>query len=77
MGAKSVIIVGARVGGLTLGALLARQGMQVRIIRPAHRSRAVGDLWYTGGHTHPGIRVPMAFISSRIVAEEIARRGRS
>lgn len=58
--------------GTALG--LAHTLLQTAVFRPAHRSRAVADLWYTGGYTHPGIGVPMAFISSRIVAEEIARR---
>jgi phytoene dehydrogenase-like protein len=40
----------------------------------AYRSRKVADLWYTGGYTPPGIGVPMAFISSRIVADLIARQ---
>jgi phytoene desaturase len=58
--------------GTALG--LAHTLLQTAVFRPAHRSRAVSDLWYTGGYTHPGIGVPMAFISSRIVAEEIVRR---
>ncbi len=60
--------------GTALG--LAHTLRQTALFRPAHKSRTVEDLWYTGGYTHPGIGVPMAFISSRIVAEEIARRHR-
>jgi phytoene desaturase len=58
--------------GTALG--LAHTLLQTAVFRPAHRSRKVSDLWYTGGYTHPGIGVPMAFISSRIIANEIARR---
>jgi phytoene desaturase len=58
--------------GTALG--LAHTLLQTAVFRPAHRSRTVADLWYTGGYTHPGIGVPMAFISSRIVAEAIGRR---
>ena len=58
--------------GTALG--LAHTLLQTAVFRPAHRSRTLSGLWYTGGYTHPGIGVPMAFISSRIVAEQIARR---
>ena len=58
--------------GTALG--LAHTLLQTAIFRPAHRSRRVSGLWYTGAYTHPGIGVPMAFISSRIVAQEIASR---
>jgi 1-hydroxy-2-isopentenylcarotenoid 3,4-desaturase len=57
--------------GTALG--LAHTLGQTAIFRPRHRSRRVSRLWYTGGYTHPGIGVPMTFISSRIVAEEIAK----
>jgi phytoene desaturase len=59
--------------GTALG--LAHTLMQTAIFRPRHRSRRVGNLWYTGCYTHPGIGVPMALISSRIVADEIAKHG--
>jgi phytoene desaturase len=59
--------------GTALG--LAHTLMQTAIFRPRHRSRAASNLWYTGGYTHPGIGVPMAFISSQIVAGEIAKQG--
>jgi phytoene dehydrogenase-like protein len=58
--------------GTALG--LAHTLGQTAIFRPRHRSRKVENLWYTGGYTHPGIGVPMAFIASRIVAEEIAKK---
>ena len=51
---------------------LAHTLLQTALFRPAHRSRKVADLWYTGAYTQPGIGVPMAFISSRIVADQIA-----
>jgi 1-hydroxy-2-isopentenylcarotenoid 3,4-desaturase len=58
--------------GTALG--LAHTLRQTAIFRPRHRSRAVSNLWYTGAYTHPGIGVPMAFISSQIVAGEIAKQ---
>jgi phytoene desaturase len=58
--------------GTALG--LAHTLGQTAIFRPRHRSRKVAHLWYTGGYTHPGIGVPMTFIASRIVAEEIAKK---
>jgi phytoene desaturase len=57
--------------GTALG--LAHTLGQTAVFRPRHRSRRVANLWYTGGYTHPGIGVPMAFISSRIVSDEIVK----
>jgi 1-hydroxy-2-isopentenylcarotenoid 3,4-desaturase len=57
--------------GTALG--LAHTLLQTAVFRPAHRSRRVADLWYTGAYTHPGIGVPMAIISARVVADSIAR----
>jgi 1-hydroxy-2-isopentenylcarotenoid 3,4-desaturase len=57
--------------GTALG--LAHTLGQTAIFRPRHGSRRVSRLWYTGGYTHPGIGVPMTLISSRIVAEQIAK----
>jgi phytoene desaturase len=45
--------------------------MQTAVFRPHHLSKKVGNLYYTGQYTHPGIGVPMTLISSQIVAEEI------
>jgi phytoene desaturase len=59
--------------GTALG--LAHTLLQTAVFRPRHRSRAVANLWYTGGYTHPGIGVPMAFICAQIVAGEIAKDG--
>jgi phytoene desaturase len=44
---------------------------QTALFRPAHKSKKVKNLYYTGQYTHPGIGVPMTFISSEIVAKEI------
>lgn len=51
--------------------------LQTALWRPAHRSRRVENLYYTGQYTHPGIGVPMTIISSTIVAREIADRRRA
>lgn len=44
---------------------------QTALWRPAHRSKKVGNVYYTGQYTHPGIGVPMTLISSQIVAREL------
>lgn len=44
---------------------------QTALWRPAHRSKRVRNLYYTGQYTHPGIGVPMTLISSQIVAREL------
>ncbi len=46
---------------------------QTASFRPRHHSKKVGNLYYTGQYTHPGIGVPMTLISSTIVADEIAQ----
>ena len=56
--------------GTALG--LAHTLGQTAVFRPAHHSRKVRGLWYTGAYTHPGIGVPMALISSHVVADRIA-----
>jgi phytoene desaturase len=54
---------------------------QTALFRPSHQSRRVRNLYYVGQYTHPGIGVPMALISSQIVAralgnEQAGRRAR-
>jgi phytoene desaturase len=44
---------------------------QTALWRPAHQSKKVINLYYTGQYTHPGIGVPMTMVSSQIVAKEI------
>lgn len=56
--------------GTALG--LSHTLFQTALWRPAHRSRKVPNLYYSGQYTHPGIGVPMTLISSQIVAQEIA-----
>jgi phytoene desaturase len=46
---------------------------QSALWRPHHKSKKVKNLYYTGQYTHPGIGLPMAIISSQIVAELIAK----
>lgn len=40
---------------------------QTALFRPAHRSKKVKNLYYTGQYCHPGIGVPMVLISAQIV----------
>ena len=56
--------------GTALG--LSHTLSQTALWRPAHRSKKVSNLYYSGQYTHPGIGVPMTLISSQIVAKEIA-----
>jgi len=53
--------------GTALG--LSHTLTQSAVFRPKHRSRRVKRLYYTGQYTHPGIGLPMALISSTILAD--------
>jgi len=52
---------------------LAHTLWQTALFRPAHTSRKVGNLYYTGHYTHPGIGLPMVLIASQIVSTAVAR----
>jgi phytoene desaturase len=58
--------------GTALG--LSHTLFQTALWRPSHKSKRVENLYYTGQYTHPGIGVPMTFISSTLVAKELAER---
>jgi phytoene desaturase len=47
--------------------------MQTAVFRPSSRSKKIGNLFYTGQYTHPGVGVPMVLIASEIVADEIRK----
>jgi len=47
--------------------------LQTAVFRPAHQSKKVKNLFYTGSYNHPGIGVPMVIISSQIVSDQIRR----
>ncbi len=57
--------------GTALG--LAHTLLQTAVFRPAHRSKKLKNLYYSGQYTHPGVGVPMAVISSQVVADMIGR----
>jgi len=44
---------------------------QTAVFRPAHRSKKVGNLYYAGSYTHPGVGIPMVVVSAQIVASLI------
>ena len=44
---------------------------QTAVFRPAHASKKVKGLYYTGHYNHPGIGVPMVIISSQILGDTI------
>ncbi|TVR01822.1 MAG: phytoene desaturase [Spirochaetaceae bacterium] len=46
---------------------------QTAVFRPSHRSKKVDRLFYSGQYTHPGVGVPMTFISSKIISEAVTR----
>jgi phytoene desaturase len=58
--------------GTALG--LSHTLRQTALFRPAHMSKKVQNLYYSGHYTHPGIGVPMVLISSQIVANEITKK---
>lgn len=58
--------------GTALG--LSHTLTQTALWRPAHMSKKVKNLYYSGHYTHPGIGVPMVLISSQIVSKEIKER---
>jgi phytoene desaturase len=58
--------------GTALG--LSHTLFQTALWRPAHQSKHVRNLYYSGHYTHPGIGVPMTLISSTIVAREIRNK---
>ena len=57
--------------GTALG--LSHTLFQTAVFRPSHRSKKVGNLYYTGQYTHPGVGIPMAIISSEIISKEIEK----
>lgn len=56
--------------GTALG--LSHTLRQSALWRPAHKSKKVKNLYYSGQYTHPGIGVPMTLISSQIVADQLS-----
>jgi len=56
--------------GTALG--LSHTLRQSALWRPAHKSKKVKNLYYSGHYTHPGIGVPMTLISSQIVVDELS-----
>ncbi|MDI6725163.1 MAG: phytoene desaturase family protein [Methanobacterium sp.] len=56
--------------GTALG--LSHTLRQSALWRPAHKSKKVKNLYYSGHYTHPGIGVPMTLISSQIVVDKLS-----
>jgi len=57
--------------GTSLG--LAHTLFQTAFFRPAHRSKRVSNLYFTGHYTHPGIGMPMVVIASHVISDKILR----
>ncbi len=55
--------------GTALG--MAHTLNQTAVFRPAHKSKKVKGLYYTGQYAHPGVGVPIVVISSQIVSKLI------
>lgn len=55
--------------GSSLG--LAHTLLQTAFLRPAHRSKKLPNLYYTGQYTQPGVGVPMQLIGAQMVARRI------
>lgn len=60
--------------GTALG--LSHTLFQTAFFRPSHVSKKVSNLYFTGQYTHPGIGMPVQFISSQIVADLIKENDR-
>lgn len=56
-------------GGTALG--LAHTMTQTAILRPNNRSKKVGNLFYVGGDTNPGIGMPIQLISAELAFKRI------
>ncbi len=52
---------------------LAHTLRQTAVFRPAHRSRKVRNLYFTGQYTHPGVGLPMTLISAEVLSEIILK----
>lgn len=57
--------------GTALG--LSHTLMQTAFFRPSHTNKKISNLYYTGHYTHPGIGMPIQFISSQIVSDLIEK----
>lgn len=57
--------------GSALG--LSHTLLQSALFRPAHKSKKVKNLYYTGANNHPGIGMPTCLISSQIVTKLIQK----
>lgn len=56
---------------------LSHTKLQTALFRPARRSRKLGNLYYAGQYTHPGVGVPMVMIAAELAARAItAAEGR-
>jgi phytoene desaturase len=49
---------------------------QTAVFRPPYASRKVGNLFYAGQYTHPGIGVPMVLIAAQVVSGLLSGEGR-
>jgi phytoene desaturase len=49
---------------------------QTAVFRPSFASRRVGNLFYAGQYTHPGIGVPMVLIAAQVVSGLLAGASR-
>ncbi len=61
---------------VTRGAVFGSLGhniLQMGYFRPHNRDREYGNLYFTGGSTHPGNGVPMVLMSARLTAERILK----
>lgn len=56
--------------GTALG--LAHTLFQTALFRPQNKSKKVHNLYYVGQFTHPGIGIPMCFISAELTANRIS-----
>jgi phytoene desaturase len=58
--------------GSTFGGL-AHNIFQMGYFRPHNRHRQYGNLYFTGGNTHPGNGIPLVLLSAKLTAERILK----
>ncbi|AAT44117.1 phytoene desaturase family protein [Picrophilus oshimae] len=52
---------------------LANTMLQTAYFRPLNRNRLLRNMYYTGQYTHPGIGVPMAFVSAEVIYNKLIK----
>jgi phytoene dehydrogenase-like protein len=77
---KSVIVIGAGIGGITAATHLAGSGLHVTVLEKNDHPGGCCDrmsraghhyLYFVGASTHPGTGIPTSIVSGRLVSKRI------